>query len=229
MMKKFIQGMVYALIFMVMPIHMSNTSEIMMTEEEKIALDNRIQEIIINNKIEREYELFYDNLNKSKSRCYVHDFFNKVIDEAIQSKSLPSVSIAQASLETGYGKYNKLKNNLFGIKGRGITTKTKEFYKGKFVTIRANFQYFPTVKDAFNKHYQILNRYGVRGYDYNFWIERIVACGYATDPNYDKKLNYIIDRFELHRLDNIQRYKQQISNIGEEKCNPLPIFTYKNV
>lgn len=195
-----------------MPIYFSNTSEMMskLSEEEKAMIHNNVKRNVIALKIEKEYDLFFSNLDKVKAPQFTIEFINKLRCDAIDSKSLPSIVIAQAALETGYGKHNKLKNNIFGIKGRGIVTKTKEFYNGRFITIRAEFQYFPTIKDAFNKHYQILNRYGVYGYDYKTWINRIVICGYATDPNYDNKLNYIIEKFQLQRLDNIQKLNFQI-------------------
>lgn len=224
-MKKIILGILCTLFLLVVPSHFSNTSEITstMTKEEKIEFRLRIKESIINNKVEKEYELFFNNLDEIGTPCFVQDFFNKLIYEAVDSKSLPSILIAQAAVETGYGKHNKLKNNIFGIKGRGIRTQTKEFYKGRFITIRANFQYFPTLKDAFNRHYQILNRYGVYGYNYNIWIERIVAGGYATDPNYDKKLKYVIEKYELHRLDEIQKLK------SVKVCNLNEIYSYINL
>jgi flagellum-specific peptidoglycan hydrolase FlgJ len=228
-MKQFIQIVIFAVIFLIVPMKVSTSSDIQLTPEQEIDYRIRAKKFIIRNEIKSKYKQFYEELDKTTSPCYVHNFFERVMPEAIESKALPSVSIAQAALETGYGKYNKLQNNLFGIKGRGITTKTKEFYKGKFITIRANFQYFPTIKDAFNRHYQILNRYGVYGNNYNVWIDRIKACGYATDPNYDKKLKYIIDRYNLHILDEIQMLEKKCVNLDKEERNQIPTFTYTNI
>lgn len=199
---------------MVVPIYFSNTSELMskLTDKEREMLNESLRQNIIKAKINKEYELFFNNLNNNKTPKFAIEFINKLTCEAIESKSLPSIVIAQAALETGYGKHNKLKNNLFGIKGRGIKAKTKEFYNGRFITITAEFQYFRTVKDAFDKHYQILNRYGVYGYDYKFWIDRIMNGGYATDPNYDYKLNNIIEKYELQILDKIQKLNLEYSN-----------------
>jgi flagellum-specific peptidoglycan hydrolase FlgJ len=191
-----------------------------MTDEERIEQELRIRDAVLAIQIKKEIELFHLHLDKVGAPCFVQDFFNKVMYEAIDSKSLPSVAIAQASVETGYGRYNKLQNNIFGIKGRGIRTVTKEYYKGKFITIRANFQYFPTLKDAFNKHSEILYRYGARGYDYENWLERIKACGYATDPLYSHKVRSVIKRYELHRLDKIQILKKKMGVKKVEICNP---------
>ena len=141
--------------------------------------------------------------------------------EAIDSKSLPSIAIDQAAIETGYGRSSKLGNNIFGIKGHGIRVTTHEVYKGKWYKIKANFQYFPTLTDAFNKHSEILARYGAKGYDYNQWIERIKARGYATDPRYSYKIRFVIERYQLHRLDKIQRLKAKIPVERQEFCNPV--------
>jgi len=225
-MKKLILGIVCVLILMVLPSHFSNTSELMssMTEEEKVELTKRLEATIIRNQIEDEYELFHQHLDDIKAPCFIQDFFNKVMYEAVESKSLPSVAIAQAAIETGYGRSNKLGNNIFGIKGRGIRTTTHEVYRGKWVKIRANFQYFPTLKDAFNKHSKILHRYGAYGYDYEQWISRIKVCGYATDPYYSRKVRYVIKKYQLDKLDKIQLLQKKITEKKLDIRNLKPIF-----
>lgn len=228
-MKKIAIVMVCTFVFLVVPMRMSNSSGLNLTEKEKLELNKRIKKNHIENLIEKEFDLFYQNLDSINAKEYVREFFNMILCDAIESKSLPSISIAQASLETGYGRYNKLKNNLFGIKGVGIITKTKEYYKGRFITISANFQYFPTLKSAFDGHYQILRRYGVSGNKYENWIDRIVACGYATDPNYDKKLHKIIETYQLNRLDKIQEYTKILSKIDIEESNFVPNFSYNKI
>lgn len=206
-MKKLIL-IIVCVILMVIPIHISNTT---VMEIDMVEMNERIRIRILENKIEEEYRLFHEHMASLKNACFVDNFFSRVVDEAIASKSLPSVTIAQAAIETGYGKSNKLQNNIFGIKGRGIRATTHEVYKGRWVKINANFQYFPTLKDAFNKHYEILHRYGARGYDHEQWINRIVRCGYATDPMYSHKIRFVINKYGLVRLDRIQKYKSELN------------------
>ena len=225
-MEKFIIILLSAISFTVLPVHISNTTQLTMSDSEKTELKHRVEKALIQKEIDKEYAEFFTNLENIQTTTNAKEFVKKLAYDAVSSKSLPSIVISQASLETGYGKYSKLKNNLFGIKGSGIKSKTKEFIDGKFVTIEAEFQKFETVVDAFNRHNQILNRYGVYGYDYKIWINRIVICGYATDPNYDKKLNSIIDKFQLNKLDNIQKLKADYDKIGVENSNHLPVFTY---
>ena len=195
-----------------------------MTEQEKIEYNQRLKESMLRNEIKKEYEKFYIHLNEIKAPCFIQDFFNKVMYEAVESESLPSVAIAQAAIETGYGRSNKLGNNIFGIKGRGIRTTTHEVYRGKWYKVRANFQYFSTLKDAFNKHSKILTRYGAVGYDYEQWIGRIKVCGYATDPMYSHKIRFVIEKYKLDRLDKIQKLQRKISEKNEIPCNLEPIF-----
>ena len=221
-MKKIIQIILYTAIFVILPFHFSSTSDVMsgLSEKELAEHHRRVEEAMIKNQIEKELELFYANLNETTRACFIHEFFDRVMHEAIDSKSLPSIAIAQAAIETGYGRSNKLGNNIFGIKGHGIRVTTHEVYKGKWYKIKANFQYFPTLTDAFNKHSEILARYGAKGYDYNQWIERIKARGYATDPRYAHKVRFVIERYQLDRLDKIQRLKAKIPVERQEFCNP---------
>jgi flagellum-specific peptidoglycan hydrolase FlgJ len=173
--------------------------------------------------INKEYDAFYNNLfvnydNKSKRRHRKNvEFIDKISCHALDSEALPSIAIAQAILETGYGRHNKLKNNIFGIKGKGIKSKTKEFYNGKFVKIKSEFQYFNTLDQAFDRHYNIIGKYGYQSRDYKEWAHRIKDCGYATDPNYAEKLIYIIEKHDLSRLDRIQELNGSLDSLNNIK------------
>ena len=74
--------------------------------------------------------------------AYRQKFIDQVKDGAIRGwekyQILPSLTIAQACLESGFGTSELAKkgNNLFGIKGdyngNSITIKTKEYINGKW-------------------------------------------------------------------------------------------------
>lgn len=166
-----------------------------------------------------EYDRFYDNLHIKKDNFSMRKhqknikFINKILCYALESKSLPSIAIAQAILETGYGKFNKLEHNIFGIKGRGIKSKTKEFVNGRYITIKSEFQKFNALKEAFNRHYEIIGVYGYQSRNYKEWAYRIKECGYATDPSYAKKLIYIIEKHDLSRLDKIQELNKSLNSL----------------
>lgn len=212
-MKKNIYKLLIIILLMIDPSHLTTSSEITkstMTYEEYLVLSKKIKIMTIKGKIEKNYKAFYINLDSMRTPKFAKRFIENLTCDALEAESLPSISIAQAALETGYGRHLKLKHNLFGIKGRGIKSRTKEFVNGKYITIYSEFQYFKTQKLAFDRHFEIINRYGVKGDNYVDWINTIVSHGYATDPNYSKKLKYIINKYQLDKLDKIQKLNLEL-------------------
>lgn len=216
-MRNFIIKLMIIIILVIDPSHFtaSSTLDYTMTKEEMKKLSLTMKKYRLSNHIKNEYDLFYLNLENTRRRNI--KFINELTCHALDSKTLPSITIAQAIIETGYGKHNKLKRNIFGIKGRGIKSKTKEFVNGKYVRVRAEFQKFDSYQQAFDRHSEILNRYGITGRDYKYWANRIQDCGYATDPRYAEKLIIIIERHQLYRLDKIQEYNKYINFINQKK------------
>lgn len=123
-----------------------------------------------------------------------------------------SVTIAQAILETGWGKTARhTGNNLFGIKGRGTagshTAWTREYVRGRWVRVRAKFASYGSMEDAFIAHANLISgkkRYAkamaVRGDAYAF-ARAVHRAGYATDPGYTKKLHSIMRSRKLTQYD----------------------------
>ncbi|MGF1680422.1 flagellar assembly peptidoglycan hydrolase FlgJ [Photobacterium minamisatsumaniensis] len=117
----------------------------------------------------------------------------------------PSVLIAQAALETGWGK-KVIKNaagssnNLFNIKadprwsGDKVATNTLEFHDGIPVQEKAAFRSYNSYQDSFNDYVQFLNnnpRYSKaleQPADPSQFIRNLHQAGYATDPNYSDKI-----------------------------------------
>ncbi|PSW19556.1 flagellar assembly peptidoglycan hydrolase FlgJ [Photobacterium sanctipauli] len=117
----------------------------------------------------------------------------------------PSVLIAQAALETGWGK-KVIKNaagssnNLFNIKadprwaGNKVATNTLEFHNGIPVQERAAFRSYGSYQDSFNDYVRFLNdnpRYAKaleQPADPSQFIRNLHKAGYATDPNYSDKI-----------------------------------------
>ena len=215
-MKKHIIKLLLVFVFLIDPSHFTTSSEITkksLSFEEYLKLSREIKIITIKSKIDRHYDAFYTNLDTMRTPKFTVRFIERLMCNALEAQSLPSVSISQAAIETGYGRYLKLKHNLFGIKGKGIKSRTKEFVNGRYITIYSEFQYFKTQKLAFKRHFEIINRYGVKGDNYVDWINTIVLHGYATDPHYDKKLSYIINKFQLNRLDKIQKLNLELNKL----------------
>lgn len=134
---------------------------------------------------------------------------------AMKATQVPaSVTIAQAALESGWGAHAPGKN-LFGIKadpswtGPVTTNETTEFVQGKRTTITARFRAYPDWSGSIIDHAQFLAenpRYAPafeHSDDGESFAAALAQCGYATDPDYGKKLVSIILWHSLLRLDSI--------------------------
>ena len=130
---------------------------------------------------------------------------------------LPSITIAQACLESDYGKsdLSQKYNNLFGVKGNNPNTsavlKTKEFEKGKWVVVKARFQIYDSYEASIRAHARLFQkgttwdakqyRHVLAAKNYQTQAHALVKDGYATDPNYADKLIKLIEEYDLARFD----------------------------
>ncbi|WP_313689461.1 type VI secretion system tip protein TssI/VgrG [Pantoea sp.] len=135
-------------------------------------------------------------------------FFDKVNSaaKAIEKKTgIPAeIVTAQAILESNWGtlvpvdeKTKKVSNNLFGIKAHGspnyVETWTHENINGKRVQVLDKFASYDSIDESIEQHAQFLiknPRYSslFHSTDPVDWAKGLQAKGYATDPNYAKKL-----------------------------------------
>lgn len=113
-----------------------------------------------------------------------------------------SITLAQAALESSWGA-RAPGNNLFGIKadkswpGPTVTFQTTEHLGGQEVKMPDRFRAYPSWLASMVDHAQFLlknPRYAkcfkqTTGYD---WARELQVAGYATDPDYAKKLQSII-------------------------------------
>jgi len=144
--------------------------------------------------------------------------FGEAIIFATQGTPLfPSVKAAQAALETGWGKHTiGDAKNLFGIKATGNKTpywdgsvynaSTKEVYNGNTVTITGGFRAYQSYSDSIRDHSHLLmtlSRYKpvLAATTPEEQARVIQVAGYATDPDYAKKLIDIINQNDLKQLD----------------------------
>lgn len=114
----------------------------------------------------------------------------------------PEILLAQAALETGWGRYvvGGNSNNLFSIKadrawtGRTVTQRTLEFFDGKPVTVSAAFRAYRDVGAAFDDYVAFLQqnpRYEralQRAADPHAYVHELQRAGYATDSAYAHKI-----------------------------------------
>jgi flagellar protein FlgJ len=132
----------------------------------------------------------------------------------------PSVTIAQAILESGWGRsdLSATSKNYFGIKcqngGYGKiangcrTVRTNECTKaGECFVTTASFRTYASQADSFRDHGSFLrsnSRYaGAFAYtkDANNFIKKVWQAGYATDPKYVEKVTGIMRSYDLYQYD----------------------------
>lgn len=140
---------------------------------------------------------------------------------------LPSITIAQAILESGWGSSELCRkaNNLFGMKkslsgdnwgsewdGKIYAVKTKEEEKdGKIIEILADFRSYNSVAESVKDHNKYLAnakngnklRYDgmIKCKDYKTAAQLLLSGGYATDSKYPDKLCNIIEKYNLDTFD----------------------------
>lgn len=122
-----------------------------------------------------------------------------------------SILIAQAALESGWGK--KVKDNAyFGIKthnstGASTTFTTTEVVDGKKVVLKDSFRAYKNFSEAAEDYGKFLStqpRYKIafsHSEDPLKFAEALQDAGYATDPDYAKKLKSIITAYQLDEYD----------------------------
>ncbi|MEY4592368.1 MAG: hypothetical protein RIR18_1263 [Pseudomonadota bacterium] len=142
------------------------------------------------------------------------DFVNRVWPHAVEVSRVtgipPQFMVAQAALETGWGKHEMLNQdgssscNLFGVKaskswsGPIAQAETTEFINGQETRVTANFRSYASYAEAFRDYANLLRnnpRYGavIGSQDGTEFANRLQQAGYASDPQYAEKLSRIIN------------------------------------
>ena len=145
----------------------------------------------------------------------------------------PSIIIAQAALESDWGCSTLGKapnNNLFGVKGyfarQTVAQPTTEYDdQGHKFQVVSNFRQYASEYEALRDYAQTLEAPLYQGghrqntKDYRD-ATRALRGRYATDPEYDRKLNQLIGTYRLTKYDDQ-------ANISDEKANPVPMTERK--
>ncbi len=129
----------------------------------------------------------------------------------------PRYLVAQAALETGWGKSvmraqdGSSSHNLFGIKtgsswkGDSARAITSEFRNGAMVKETAEFRSYGSYKDSFHDLVTLLqtnNRYQdvVKSADNpEQFVRELQKAGYATDPDYASKISQIAKQMKSYQ------------------------------
>ena len=147
--------------------------------------------------------------NSNTGNVKKDEFINGITPYVINAKLIhndikvqPSIVIAQAALESGW---NLKAATLFGIKGNGISMFTTEYINGIKKLVYDSFVLYEDIASAVEGYFSLLSteRYASvnDSDDYVVQANALRTCGYATDPEYSKKLIDIIENNELYKID----------------------------
>lgn len=142
------------------------------------------------------------------------DFIGDTAGKVCAEYNLPaSVCIAQAILESGWGRYCIGQFNYFGRKWNGwgnyVRQQTTEYENGEYVTIYDKFQSYESLEDAIRDWCILIAedyKYSdvIAAWHETWSVEAFVlalAPIYATDPDYANKILTTIIANDLTRFD----------------------------
>ena len=177
-----------------------------------------IQELVPSSNQDSEGNIHFE---KDES---VESFIRKIGESARkigqENDLYASVMIAQAILESASGQSQLAQApnyNLFGIKGthngKGVSFATQEdLGNGTLYTTQATFRQYENYEDSLNDYAQLLKE-GLTGNSHFYegvWktnaktyqeATKFLTGRYATDTSYDKKLNGLIETYDLTKYD----------------------------
>lgn len=138
-------------------------------------------------------------------------FLRMVLPKAMRSgrehQVPPSVTVAQAIVESGWGRSSLTRrhNNLFGVKGGAVKLRTREFRGGKWRRTSASYRSYPSIDDSIAHHAEIMNGPHFRRFQ-PLWADwraylRAIAPKYASSPTYVATVAGMVERYGLERFD----------------------------
>ena len=185
-------------------------------KQENIVQENIEKESYDSVKVDLEFSNIYLDDNKKE---FIVKIFNGAIENYNKYGIVPSITIAQAILESGWGSSELAvnHNNIFGIKadsrwsGAIATISTSENYNDSTI---ANFRKYDSIDESLDDHGKFLSenpRYSEYGLfekkNYKNQAQALEDAGYSTakDKNgqliYAEKLIGIIEKYNLMQYD----------------------------
>jgi flagellum-specific peptidoglycan hydrolase FlgJ len=119
---------------------------------------------------------------------------------------LASVKLAQGGLECGFGNIldRGLKvNNYFSIKCRGNNHKSHKCLLLNDAGEISHFMHYNNAFDSFRGHTNHIQKYYsslINQQNYKRWTS-VLSKKYAVDKEYERKLNFLIKKYELTKYD----------------------------
>lgn len=154
-------------------------------------------------------------INQTFQETFIQQIVPKTKEIQEEYQILPSIIMAQAILESNWGRSDLSvnENNYFGIKDseNGAVYATQE-YTDEWIVMDEPFKVYDSFEDSMEDHARLLangpdwdeNLYQsvIEANDYQTAAFALQEAGYATDPTYANKLIEIIERYELYQYDN---------------------------
>lgn len=161
--------------------------------------------------------------NNARSQQFIQSVAQGAIDGWNQYRVLPSITVAQAILESGWGQssLSTSAHSLFGIKGsyngHSVVMRTREVYGGRSVYVNANFRAYANNSESVTDHGRFLNvnsRYRNLLGDTNYVsvANKLRQDGYATDPSYANSLINLVRTYNLTQLDSVAFSGKVVTN-----------------
>lgn len=179
-----------------------------------------------------EWEDQYPELpGKSAEATFINSISREAVDIAHRNNIYPSVMIAQAGLESNWGRSGLARNynNLMGTKGswngQSVNMRTREDIGGQSIYINAGFSVYDSWGDSLERYGQLLRNgpSGNAAFYAGAWRTHAetytnatewLQGRYATDTQYAPKLNRIIEKYELARFDSITPLDDDLEQIA---------------
>ncbi len=145
--------------------------------------------------------------------AFFHALAPGALVAAYEHQIPPSITLAQAAQERGWGRSSLAKNynNLFGVKATSdlpsVTLNSAEIRNGQRVPTRASFAVFESWEDAVEQHGELLAhpRYNRARDNWTDWERFItlIAPMYASDPRYVSRVSTLVRSYDLDRWDHL--------------------------
>ena len=219
---------------------MNLQSEKVLEEEQTSLADSSKIAVLTNSSVTTSsYQEADDPSEIDQNQSYFLSAIKQGAMDGAKEGVLPSITAAQAILESGWGSSELAKapnNNLFGIKdsedwnGEIVTVPTQEYVNGDYITVNAAFRKYASWNDSVVDHAKFFtstewrkNNYRkvVNETDYRIAAQELKNAGYATDPSYAGKLISLIEAYKLYEWDAVSNTTNSVlENEGVESQDP---------
>lgn len=214
------------------------SQDVMLVESEIEEINNEDEETESKEeKNEKRIAKWLQEFPEVESNSPQAKFINKIGPTAViiaqEHGIYPSVMIAQAGLESNWGRSDLAQtyNNLMGTKGswngESIKVQTQEHVNGESVTIQAGFSVYDSWADSLYRYGSLMKN----GLEWNpeyykgTWRKNTddykeatawLQGRYASDTSYADKLNQTIQSFNLERYDTVEDLDLDSEELLEE-------------